>query len=121
MKFFSAAVGLSLGWVLMAPTQAGAETIQIKIVNKGSHTITAAFFSPARRPDWGASLLQRPIAAKSQASVTLEGSCGKYDIRLVTEIERSQLGDEGVSFCGADNILTIGSDDSLKKTKARTN
>lgn len=114
MRRFAIVVVLFVGSLAGALGAQDTPSFHLNLVNTGRHTISAFQASPTKSADWGANLLSNPLGPKQQATVTIAGDCGQFDIRFVAE-KGTRLHDDDVSLCDGDS-LTIG-DRTVKKNE----
>lgn len=108
---------LSLTMASAAVGQAADRAIRFELSNKTGGEIRAVYITPSKSPKWGENLLKSgSLASDSTLSLSFNGECGLYDVRLVAPGGREYLDDE-VSFCEENDVLTVGATEMRKAAR----
>jgi hypothetical protein len=106
-----------IGLLCLGTAVQAANGIDFKVVNSTPDVIREIYVCPTGAEKWGANLLRQPLKPGQSVSLTFEGACGAYDIRMVAPDGKEYMDDE-VEFCEPDDVMTV-SDGALKKRGAR--
>jgi hypothetical protein len=97
-------------------TGATSRSIRLDIANETDTAILEVYVTPSKSPGWGSNLLREgPLERSRRTTLSFQGACGLYDVRLVAPGGREYMDDE-VSLCGEQDVLTVGAVE-IKKTR----
>jgi hypothetical protein len=107
-------VGLSLAVASSSFASAAERVIRFELDNRTGGEIRAVYITPSKSPKWGENLLKSgALTTGKTLSLSFNGECGLYDVRLVAPGGREYM-DEEVSFCEENDVLTVGATEIRK-------